>query len=136
MKCTISYVMSSYSLLSLHCLSLPCPLSSSLLLLLPLQLLETLLPLSDLQARVSTTVDLITSSHKNVDADSLRFAAATFYQKLKAADGYVPADKYHGNVTLLRAKASSDYGDNLGADYKLSEVRTRAHVHVRIHTHT
>ncbi|XP_046888952.1 fatty acid synthase isoform X1 [Hypomesus transpacificus] len=86
------------------------------------KLLETLLPLSDLQARVSTTVDLITSSHKNVDADSLRFAAATFYQKLKAADGYVPADKYHGNVTLLRAKASSDYGDNLGADYKLSEV--------------
>ncbi|CDQ91988.1 unnamed protein product [Oncorhynchus mykiss] len=67
-------------------------------------------------------VDLITSSHKNVSKDSLRFAAATFYYKLKAADGYVPATKYHGNVTLLRAKASSDYGDNLGADYKLNEV--------------
>ncbi|KAJ7984800.1 hypothetical protein DPEC_G00358530 [Dallia pectoralis] len=86
------------------------------------KLLETLLPLSDLEARVNMTVDLITSSHKNVSRDSLRFAAATFYYKLKAADGYVPANKYHGNVTLLRAKASSDYGDNLGADYKLSEV--------------
>ncbi|CAB1338338.1 unnamed protein product [Coregonus sp. 'balchen'] len=85
------------------------------------KLLETLLPLSDLKARVNMAVDLITSSHKNVSKDSLRFAAATFYYKLKAADGYVPATKYHGNVTLLRAKASSDYGDNLGADYKLSE---------------
>ncbi|XP_071781118.1 fatty acid synthase [Centroberyx gerrardi] len=86
------------------------------------KLLETLLPLSDLEARVNVAVDLITSSHKNVSRDSLRFAAATFYYKLKAADGYVPATKYHGNVTLLRAKTSSDYGDNLGADYKLSEV--------------
>uniref|UniRef100_A0A8C7S0I9 Fatty acid synthase n=1 Tax=Oncorhynchus mykiss TaxID=8022 RepID=A0A8C7S0I9_ONCMY len=86
------------------------------------KLLETLLPLSDLKARVNMAVDLITSSHKNVSKDSLRFAAATFYYKLKAADGYVPATKYHGNVTLLRAKASSDYGDNLGADYKLNEV--------------
>ncbi|KAK6328250.1 hypothetical protein J4Q44_G00002280 [Coregonus suidteri] len=86
------------------------------------KLLETLLPLSDLKARVNMAVDLITSSHKNVSKDSLRFAAATFYYKLKAADSYIPATKYHGNVTLLRAKASSDYGDNLGADYKLSEV--------------
>uniref|UniRef100_A0A674EV97 Fatty acid synthase n=1 Tax=Salmo trutta TaxID=8032 RepID=A0A674EV97_SALTR len=86
------------------------------------KLLETLLPLSDLKARVNMAVDLITSSHKNVSKDSLRFAAATFYYKLKAADSYVPATKYHGNVTLLRAKASSDYGDNLGADYKLNEV--------------
>ena len=72
---------------------------------------------------MSATVDLITSTHSNVNRDALRFAAATFYQKLKAADGYVPATRYHGNVTLLRAKASSDYGDHLGGDYKLSEVR-------------
>ncbi len=90
--------------------------------LLHLQLLETLLPLSDLEARVNTAVDLITSSHKNISRDSLHFAATTFYYKLKAADGYVPATKYHGNVTLLRAKTSSDYEQNLGADYKLSEV--------------
>ncbi|KAL0983890.1 hypothetical protein UPYG_G00134400 [Umbra pygmaea] len=86
------------------------------------KLLEMLLPLSDLEARVNMAVDLITSSHKNVSKDLLRFAAATFYYKLKAADRYVPATKFHGNVTLLRAKASSDYGDNLGADYKLNEV--------------
>lgn len=99
---------------------------------LSVQLLETLLPLSDLKARVNMAVDLITSSHKNVSKDSLRFAAATFYYKLKAADSYVPATKYHGNVTLLRAKASSDYGDNLGADYKLSEVGI--HKHTRMNT--
>ncbi|KAM3859989.1 fatty acid synthase-like [Diretmus argenteus] len=86
------------------------------------KLLETLLPLADLQARVNVAVDLITSSHKNVGRDLLRFAASTFYYKLKAADTYVPAAKYRGNVTLLRAKTSSDYGDALGADYKLSEV--------------
>ncbi|KAM6951887.1 fatty acid synthase [Aplochiton taeniatus] len=86
------------------------------------QLLETLLPLSDLSARVDVAVDLIASSHKNVSRPDLHFAASTFYHKLKAADGYVPATKYHGNVTLLRAKASSEYGDNLGADYKLGEV--------------
>ncbi|XP_056152912.1 fatty acid synthase [Lampris incognitus] len=86
------------------------------------KLIETLLPLSDLEARVNVAVDLILSSHKNISRDFLRFAATTFYYKLKAADGYLPATKYHGNVTLLRAKTSSDYGDNLGADYKLSEV--------------
>ncbi|XP_045925650.1 fatty acid synthase [Micropterus dolomieu] len=87
-----------------------------------LQLLETLLPLSDLEARVNVAVDLITSSHKNISRDSLHFAATAFYYKLKAADGYVPATKYHGNVTLLRAKTSSEYEQNLGADYKLNEV--------------
>ncbi|CAL8264094.1 unnamed protein product [Arctogadus glacialis] len=86
------------------------------------KLLELLLPLADLEARVAATVDLITSRHHNVSREHLHFAAATFYQKLKVADGYVPAGRYHGNVTLLRAKASSGYGDNLGGDYKLSEV--------------
>uniref|UniRef100_A0A672M0L0 Fatty acid synthase n=1 Tax=Sinocyclocheilus grahami TaxID=75366 RepID=A0A672M0L0_SINGR len=86
------------------------------------KLLETLLPLSDLEARVNKAVDLITSSHKNVSRDMLHFAASTFYHKLKAADRYVPTSKYHGNVTLLRAKASSEYGDGLGSDYKLHEV--------------
>uniref|UniRef100_A0AAQ5YJU9 Fatty acid synthase n=1 Tax=Amphiprion ocellaris TaxID=80972 RepID=A0AAQ5YJU9_AMPOC len=86
------------------------------------KLLEILLPLSDLEARVNVAVDLITSRHKNISRDSLHFAATTFYYKLKAADGYVPATKYHGNVTLLRAKTSSEYEQNLGADYKLSEV--------------
>ncbi|KAM4715440.1 fatty acid synthase isoform 2-T2 [Anableps anableps] len=86
------------------------------------KLLETLLPLSDLKARVKVAVDLITSSHKNISRDMLDFAASTFYHKLKAADGYVPATKYHGNITLLRAKTSSEYEQNLGEDYKLSEV--------------
>uniref|UniRef100_A0A8D0GNS8 Fatty acid synthase n=1 Tax=Sphenodon punctatus TaxID=8508 RepID=A0A8D0GNS8_SPHPU len=53
---------------------------------------------------------------------SLRFAAASFYYKLKAADQYVPESKYHGNVTLLRAKTHNEYGEGLGGDYKLSEV--------------
>lgn len=87
-----------------------------------LQLLETLLPLSDLDARVSVAVDLITSSHKNISRGLLHFAASTFYYKLKAADSYVPTTKYHGNVTLLRARTSSEYEQTLGADYKLSEV--------------
>lgn len=71
-------------------------------------------------------MDLITSSHRNLSRESLRFAASTFYHKLKAADGYQPATKYHGNVTLLRAETSSEYEQNLGADYKLSEVTASA----------
>lgn len=86
------------------------------------KLLETLLPLSDLNARVSVAVDLITSAHKDIDRDSLHFAASAFYYKLKAADAYVPTAKYHGSVKLLRAETSSEYEQNLGADYKLSEV--------------
>ncbi|KAM3592126.1 uncharacterized protein V6R79_013180 [Siganus canaliculatus] len=84
------------------------------------KVLETLLPLSDLEARVNAAVDLITSSHKNISRDALHFAATAFYHKLKAADAYVPATKYRGNVMLLRAKTSSAI--NLGDDYKLSEV--------------
>uniref|UniRef100_G3NC33 Fatty acid synthase n=1 Tax=Gasterosteus aculeatus TaxID=69293 RepID=G3NC33_GASAC len=86
------------------------------------KLLETLLPLPDLEARVNAAVDLIASSHKNISRDSLHFAATTFYYKLKAADCYVPASKLHGSVALLRANTSSDYERSLGADYKLSEV--------------
>ncbi|XP_010790393.1 fatty acid synthase [Notothenia coriiceps] len=86
------------------------------------KLLEVLLPLADLEARVSTAVDLITSAHKNISRELLHFAATTFYYKLKAADGYVPTTKFHGNVTLLRAKTSSEYEQNLGSDYKLREV--------------
>ncbi|KAM8836140.1 fatty acid synthase [Spinachia spinachia] len=86
------------------------------------KLLETLLPLPDLKARVNAAVDLISSSHQDISRDSLHFAATTFYYKLKAADGYVPASKLHGNVALLRAKTSSEYERSLGADYKLSEV--------------
>ncbi|MGH0136067.1 UNVERIFIED_CONTAM: hypothetical protein FKN15_019025 [Acipenser sinensis] len=86
------------------------------------KLLETLLPLSDLESRVNSAVDLITASHKSMSRDSLRFAASSFYYKLKAADQYMPANKYHGNVTLLKAKTSSEYGDGLGGDYRLHEV--------------
>lgn len=85
--------------------------------------MDTLLPLSNLEARVNSAIDLITPAHKNISADSLRFAATTFYYKLKAADGYAPATKYHGNVMLIRAKTNSPYEQTLGADYKLSEVR-------------
>nr|XP_006635198.2 PREDICTED: fatty acid synthase isoform X1 [Lepisosteus oculatus] len=86
------------------------------------KLLETLLPLSDLEARVNAAVDLITASHKSMSRDSLRFAASAFYYKLKAADQYVPVTKYHGNITLLRAKTSSEYEEGLGEDYRLHEV--------------
>uniref|UniRef100_A0A674MU67 Fatty acid synthase n=1 Tax=Takifugu rubripes TaxID=31033 RepID=A0A674MU67_TAKRU len=86
------------------------------------KIVDTLLPLSNLEARVNSAMDLITSAHKNINLDSLHFAATTFYYKLKAADGYVPTTKYHGNVMLIRAKTSSQYEENLGADYKLGEV--------------
>lgn len=72
---------------------------------------------------MNVAVDLITSSHKHVSRASLHFAASAFYYKLKAADRYVPAAKYHGSVALLRAKTSTEYGDGLGADYRLHEVR-------------
>uniref|UniRef100_A0A673C4U0 Fatty acid synthase n=1 Tax=Sphaeramia orbicularis TaxID=375764 RepID=A0A673C4U0_9TELE len=54
------------------------------------------LPLSDLEARVA-----------DISTDLLRFAATAFYCKLKAADVYAPASKYHGNVMLLRAKTAT-----------------------------
>uniref|UniRef100_A0A3P8WFV6 Fatty acid synthase n=1 Tax=Cynoglossus semilaevis TaxID=244447 RepID=A0A3P8WFV6_CYNSE len=95
------------------------------------KLLETLLPQSDLESRVKVAVDLIKSTHKNIDQEMLHFAATSFYYKLKAADVYVPSTKYQGNITLLRAKLNSEYEQNLGADYKLSEVCDgRVSVHV------
>ncbi|XP_029454886.1 fatty acid synthase [Rhinatrema bivittatum] len=86
------------------------------------KLLEILLPLGDLDARVNTTVDLIMENHKHICREDLCFAAAAFYYKLKAADRYIPEAKYHGTVTLLRAKTHSEHGEELGGDYRLSEV--------------
>ncbi|XP_071429466.1 fatty acid synthase [Pithys albifrons albifrons] len=86
------------------------------------KLLELLLPLKDLQARVNAAVDLITEVHANINREALSFAAVSFYDKLKAADKYIPDSKYHGNVTLMRAKSSNEYEEGLGKDYKLSEV--------------
>ncbi|XP_075072878.1 fatty acid synthase [Mixophyes fleayi] len=86
------------------------------------KLLEALLPQKDLEARVKAAVELITQSHKSINQEALHFAASSFYYKLKAADQYVPFHKYHGNITLLRAKTRNEYGIGLGADYRLSEV--------------
>uniref|UniRef100_A0A8C3V264 Fatty acid synthase n=1 Tax=Catharus ustulatus TaxID=91951 RepID=A0A8C3V264_CATUS len=86
------------------------------------KLLEVLLPLKDLEARVNAAVDLITGIHTNINREALSFAATSFYHKLKAADKYIPDSKYHGNVTLMRAKSHNEYEEGLGRDYKLSEV--------------
>ncbi|XP_041321888.1 fatty acid synthase [Pyrgilauda ruficollis] len=86
------------------------------------KLLEVLLPLKDLEARVNAAVDLITEIHTNINREALSFAATSFYHKLKAADKYIPESKYHGNVTLMRAKSRNEYEEGLGRDYKLSEV--------------
>lgn len=86
------------------------------------KLVEALLPLSDLEARVTAAVNFIISSHKNLNQDAVHFAAKAFYHKLKAADGYLPTIKYHGRIVLLRAQTSSQYEQSLGADYKLHEV--------------
>uniref|UniRef100_A0A8C3PVK3 Fatty acid synthase n=1 Tax=Chrysolophus pictus TaxID=9089 RepID=A0A8C3PVK3_CHRPC len=86
------------------------------------KLLEILLPLEDLEARVNAAADLITQIHKNINREALSFAAASFYHKLKAADKYIPESKYHGNVTLMRAKTHNEYEEGLGGDYRLSEV--------------
>lgn len=88
----------------------------------PLQLLENLLPLPDLEARVRVAVDLITQNHKGISCEALTFAAMSFYHKLKAADKYLPECKYHGTVTLLKAKTCNELGEGLGGDYRLSEV--------------
>ncbi|NWR04682.1 FAS synthase, partial [Paradoxornis webbianus] len=86
------------------------------------KLLEVLLPLKDLEARVNAAVGLITEVHTNINREALSFAATSFYHKLKAADKYIPDSKYHGNVTLMRAKSHNEYEEGLGKDYKLSEV--------------
>lgn len=86
------------------------------------KVLESLLSLKSLEDRVTAAVDLITKSHHSLDRRELSFAALSFYQKLRAADQYKPKAKYHGNVTLLRAKTSGTYGEDLGADYNLSQV--------------
>ncbi|NWS73173.1 FAS synthase, partial [Crotophaga sulcirostris] len=86
------------------------------------KLLEALLPLKDLEARVNATADLITGVHNNISREELSFAATSYYYKLKAADKYIPESKYHGNVTLMRVKARNEYEEGLGGDYRLSEV--------------
>lgn len=86
------------------------------------QVLEALLPLGGLEERVAAAVDLIKRSHTGLDRRELSFAARSFYHKLRAAEEYAPRATYHGNVTLLRAKTSSVYGEGLGADYSLSQV--------------
>ncbi|NXR31789.1 FAS synthase, partial [Zosterops hypoxanthus] len=86
------------------------------------KLLEVLLPLKNLEARVNAAVGLITEVHTNINREALSFAATSFYHKLKAADKYIPDSKYHGNVTLMRAKSHNEYEEGLGKDYKLSEV--------------
>lgn len=86
------------------------------------QVLEALLPLGDLEARVAATVELIAQNHASLDRHALTFAARSFYHKLRAAEQYTPGATYHGNVTLLRAKMGGAYGNGLGADYNLSQV--------------
>ncbi|NXG73396.1 FAS synthase, partial [Baryphthengus martii] len=95
------------------------------------KLLEVLLPLKDMRARVKAAADLITQIHININHEALSFAATSFYYKLKAADKYIPEFKYRGNVTLMRAQSNNEYEDGLGEDYGLSEVcEGKVFVHV------
>lgn len=71
---------------------------------------------------MAAAVDLITQSHQGLNRRELSFAALSFYHKLRAIEQYTPKAKYHGNVTLLRAKTGGAYGEDLGADYNLSQV--------------
>ncbi|XP_016070948.1 PREDICTED: fatty acid synthase [Miniopterus natalensis] len=86
------------------------------------RVLEALLPLAGLEERVVAAVDIITQSHADLDRRALTFAARSFYHKLRAAEQYAPRATYHGNVTLLRAKTRGAQGEDLGADYNLSQV--------------
>ncbi|XP_067860263.1 fatty acid synthase [Heptranchias perlo] len=86
------------------------------------KLFEKLLPLANLQARVKAVVDMITTNLKSINHNTLSFAATAFYYKLKAADEYIPATKFGGNITLLRAKTTHKLQEGLGGDYQLSEV--------------
>lgn len=86
------------------------------------RVLEVLLPLAGLEERVVAAVDIITQSHADLDRRALTFAARSFYHKLRAAEQYAPRATYHGNVTLLRAKTGGTQGEDLGADYNLSQV--------------
>ncbi|XP_036124153.1 fatty acid synthase [Molossus molossus] len=86
------------------------------------RVLEALLPLPSLEERVVAAVDLIAQTHSGLDRPALTFAARSFYQKLRAAEQYTPRATYHGNVTLLRTKTGGAYGEDLGADYNLSQV--------------
>ncbi|XP_047400181.1 fatty acid synthase isoform X1 [Sciurus carolinensis] len=86
------------------------------------KVLEALLRLEGLEERVAAAVDLIARSHQGLDLQELSFAARSFYHKLRAAESYRPRAKYHGNVTLLRAKTGGAYGEDLGSDYNLSQV--------------
>lgn len=95
------------------------------------QVVEVLLPLADLEARVAATVDMILKSHAGLDRQALAFAARSFYHKLRAAEQYTPRATYHGNVTLLRAKVGNTHSEGLGADYNLSQVCDgRVSVHI------
>nr|XP_031302754.1 fatty acid synthase-like [Camelus dromedarius] len=86
------------------------------------RVLEALLPLGGLEERAAAAVELIMQSHAGLDRRALSFAACSFYHKLRAAEQYMPRATYHGNVTLLRAKTGGAYGEDLGADYNLSQV--------------
>lgn len=86
------------------------------------KVLEVLLPLQNLDARVAAAVDLIVQKHPGLNRRELSFAALSFYHKLRAAEQYSPRATYHGNVTLLRAKTGGLYSGDLGADYNLSQV--------------
>lgn len=97
-----------------------------------LQLQETLLQLPDIDARVSAVVDLITQHYKEISRDVLSFSASSFYWKLKAAEKYVPHCKYHGNVTLMKAKSHNEIEEELGGDYNLSEVSLRSISHCKV----
>ncbi|XP_074967591.1 fatty acid synthase [Phalacrocorax aristotelis] len=85
------------------------------------KLQDIFLPLKDMEARVTAATDVVSRIHPDLNRDLLSFAAASFYYKLKAADKYIPESKYHGNVTLIRAKFHNEY-EGLSGDYRLSEV--------------
>lgn len=83
---------------------------------------EELVKLPSLEDRVMRTAEFVNKAMPQLSLKTVEDACMSFYKKLLIADKYVPATKYQGKATLVKALKNAAAGGALGEDYSLSEV--------------
>ena len=74
------------------------------------------------EARIQHAIDHLVERNVTNDRDSLEVALRLFYHRLVIGHEYRPSVEVSSDITLFRAKSAHQQVENMGKDYRLSEV--------------
>ena len=87
-----------------------------------IKLLEELLQEKSKDKQIAITASAIVASEPSFNKEAVAWALTSFMDLLRMGEQYKVNSKYHGCMTLVRAKTFDEMGKELGDDFQLNEI--------------